>query len=522
LPARTRVHGVNPSTVTPKRGPKAARTITVYDVRYTVDGFPFSMRFERKGHANAFAEQLRDHSALGYRFDPTTRRFLEPANAADTPTLVVFTAEYFARQWPSWSPNSRRNNQRELAVACVYIVRDDAPALTGPERVGSDRYLRRAVLVSPTADQAEPADDDARWAAWFDRWSPPMPDVTPTHLHRFLDTIRVEALDGTRRTIDASTVQRYRVAIRAVFNAATAERIIEWNPWNGVKVSLPTDEDDDLDPDLVMNQRQVGHLAHTCGTIQPRARAFVLIQGVCGLRPSEARELRRRDLDVDIIPATVTVRGSRTDVPDRFLDPGESRRRPLKGRGRRARRVIPIPRHVVPIVREHLDRYVDNDPDALVFTSLTGKPINMSNFHRDVWHTARTRTFPAGSRLRSVRRHDLRHAAITTWLNAGVTIKTCQRWSGHKRASVLLDTYLGVTVDDSALSVRRVEDALDAAYDGDQADDQTATDAPVSSQNRRKAHGKDGDQEGDHGQTVRFAPWPRSRWSAPQSARFAW
>jgi len=180
----------------------------------------------------------------------------------------------------------------------------------------------------------------------------------------------------------------------------------------------------------------------------------------------------------------------------RFLDPGESRRRPLKGRGRKARRVVPIPRHVVPILREHLDRYVDDHPDALVFTTATGRQINLSNFGRDVWNTARIMMFPEGSPLRRVRRHDLRHAAITAWLNAGVMIKTCQRWSGHRRASVLLDTYLGVTVDDAALSISRFEDALDAANDGDQ----PAGEDGKPSQNRRKAHGKDGDREADRGE----------------------
>ena len=297
-PTRFRVHGVNPVTRTPTRGPKTGRTVRYYDVRYTADGFAFSMRFERKGWADAFADQLREHSALGYQFDPATRRFLEPADAVAAPTVVAFTAEYFARQWPSWSPNSRRNNQRELALACVYLLSDDAPQLDGPGRVAADRYLRRAVLVSPVVDRPEHAEDDVQWAAWFQRWSLPVTDVTPTHLNRYLDTIRIEALDGRRRTVDAKTVARYRVAIKAVFNNAAAQRIIDWNPWGGVDWS-PPDGEDDLDPELVMNQHQVADMARACGEIQPRARAFVLIQGVCGLRPSEAREVRRQDLDLD-------------------------------------------------------------------------------------------------------------------------------------------------------------------------------------------------------------------------------
>jgi hypothetical protein len=52
-------------------------------------------------------------------------------------------------------------------------------------------------------------------------------------------------------------------------------------------------------------------------------------------------------------------------------------------------------------------------------------------------------------------------------LNSGVLLKTAQRWSGHRTASVLLDTYLGVMRDDAVVSLARVEAALEAAL-GDQ------------------------------------------------------
>jgi len=68
--------------------------------------------------------------------------------------------------------------------------------------------------------------------------------------------------------------------------------------------------------------------------------------------------------------------------------------------------------------------------------------------------------FPPSSPLRQVRRHDLRHSAITAWLNAGVPLKTVQAWSGHKTASVVLDTYLGVMRGDEALGRQRFEAAI--------------------------------------------------------------
>jgi len=97
-----------------------------------------------------------------------------------------------------------------------------------------------------------------------------------------------------------------------------------------------------------------------------------------------------------------------------------------------------------------------------VFTNTQGGRIDLSNFQRDVWNAARHATFPASSPLQQVRLHDLRHAAITGWLNAGVPLKTAQAWSGHKTLSVLLDTYLGVMHGDTQVGLARWEQALAA------------------------------------------------------------
>ena len=54
-----------------------------------------------------------------------------------------------------------------------------------------------------------------------------------------------------------------------------------------------------------------------------------------------------------------------------------------------------------------------------MFVNTIGGRIDLSNFHRDVSKHAVAATFPTGP-LRHVRRQDLRHAAITLWLNSGV------------------------------------------------------------------------------------------------------
>jgi integrase len=481
------VHGVYTRTVTPKRGPNAGRKVKLYDVRFTVDGWGFSRTIERKGWADDFADGLRVGFASGHLFDPGTREFVAPASAVEPPTYFAYAGEWFARQWPGWSPSRRNDCQRELARACLLLVRDDAPALSVSQRLDADSYLLGVALLSPTADATTDADTVGEWPQWFERWSLPLPEVTPEHLYRYLEVVRTEMLDGRKRLLAPRTLLRCKIVVKAVFNSAARGRVIDWNPWDGVEWSMPPTEDV-VDPDLVMSQRQVHDLAACCGAIQPRTAEFVLIQGVCGLRPGEARELRRRVVKLTSSPAIVTVSGSRSDTPARFLDPGESRSRPLKGRDRKAKRRVPIPRHLASVLHAHLRCHVDRRPDALVCTAPNGGRINLSNFHRDVWEPARAQTFPEGSTLQRVRRHDLRHSAITAWLNAGVLLKTAQQWSGHRQLSVLLDTYLGVMTGDAAVSLQRVEDALNQAL-------HDAVDGEVPSQAHRKESG-DHEHEG--------------------------
>ncbi len=72
------------------------------------------------------------------------------------------------------------------------------------------------------------------------------------------------------------------------------------------------------------------------------------------------------------------------------------------------------------------------------------------------------------SPLSKVTLNDLRHSAITAWLNAGVFLKTAQAWSGHKTLSVLLDIYAGVMEGDDFVSMTRFEAALEDDIDEDQ------------------------------------------------------
>lgn len=448
-----------------RSGERVRRKQPVFDVRYRVDACEFRYGFEQKGWAEHFARQLREGFARGALFDPTARRFVpsdDTSSGERALTVYAHFVDYLRRKWRVWEPATRPHAQRDLARACLFLVHADAPQLSPSERLAADAFLRDVALNVPSPTSL--TDEQQRWQRCFESWSLPLAAVTDQHLQAFLDEVGSWTLEGKRRELAASSLARTRAVVRAAFTYAHKRRLIEWDPWAPVETPSLRDRDK-VDPDRVMSPQQIRALARACAAINPRYELFVLIQGMCGLRPGEAVELRRRDFaHRDGRPSFVTARGTHTVVSARFLAPGESRRRPLKGRGERFVRTVPLPPELVPFVERHLAQFVPARADAYAFTTPTGRLLNMSNFQRGVWAPARDAVFAENDPLRKVRRHDLRHAAITSWLNAGVPLKTAQAWSGHKTASVLLDTYLGVMRGDEDLAVERFQTFLDGDH----------------------------------------------------------
>jgi integrase len=107
-------------------------------------------------------------------------------------------------------------------------------------------------------------------------------------------------------------------------------------------------------------------------------------------------------------------------------------------------------------IEEHLDSYVAQDPDALVFGSPRGGALRLSNFQHRVWSPALE-----GTDLEGVRIHDLRHTAASILINRGLHPKIVQQHLGHSSIVVTMDRYGHLYPSDT----ERVQDALDAAFE---------------------------------------------------------
>jgi hypothetical protein len=96
-------------------------------------------------------------------------------------------------------------------------------------------------------------------------------------------------------------------------------------------------------------------------------------------------------------------------------------------------RVITLPTSVGEVLAAHIERF-GTGPDGLVFTSATG-----ASPRRSVWGKAyRSATAAVGIDSST---QDLRHHCASVLISSGVSIKSVQRFLGHKNASETLDTY---------------------------------------------------------------------------------
>lgn len=102
----------------------------------------------------------------------------------------------------------------------------------------------------------------------------------------------------------------------------------------------------------------------------------------------------------------------------------------------------------------------DTGPGGRVFHGEHGSILATSTIQR-VWRTARRNALSEEDQASPLakRPYDLRHACLSTWLNAGVPAKQVAGWAGNS-VEVLLRTYAKCLVGQDEISKRRISDVL--------------------------------------------------------------
>ena len=260
-----------------------------------------------------------------------------------------------------------------------------------------------------------------------------------------LDSLKLK-LDG--KAAAAETVRRKRRTFVNAMNYAVDLGEFRENPitavrWQKPKVSA------EVDPRVVANPEQARNLlaavSYVGGYKRARGRRLVGLFAAMyygGFRPAEAVGLAETDL---LLPSrgwgSALLHRTRPTAGKQWTDSGETHDdRGLKNRPTEDVRRVPIPPQLVVALREHLQTFGTAQDGRLFFTE-KGSVVPSSTYYR-VWQEARLLALPplAAASPLAARPYDLRHSALSTWLNAGVDPTEVAERAGNS-VEVLLSRY---------------------------------------------------------------------------------
>jgi integrase len=223
--------------------------------------------------------------------------------------------------------------------------------------------------------------------------------------------------------------------VRVIMRRAVARGVIPANPCAGLE--LPSGEA--TPRDRVADPVEAEALIRALESADDRALWATAFYA--GLRSGELRALRWEY--VDLGANTLAVRENLDD-----------QRVVTAPKTRAGVRVVPV----TPRLRRHLAAIRPDTvvPSMYVFPARDGRPFAPT--------TIRKRALRAWlhAELRPITLHEARHSCISTWIAAGVNIKTASAMAGHASIAITLDRYGHLLPGAADDAMRRVTAYLDA------------------------------------------------------------
>lgn len=275
-----------------------------------------------------------------------------------------------------------------------------------------------------------------------------------------LDTGRARAvldrISSTQhgRLAAANTANRKRTVLNNLMKYAVVERkLLAANPLRSITWAQPR-KLKTVDPRCVINPDQARRFLAAVGDLDPRGKrlkAFFGSMYYAAMRPEEVTDLR--DDNLASLPDSgwgeFLLTSSQPRSGSQWTDDGSVReRRELKHRAKDETRTVPMHPELVTLIRDHVKEF-GIGPGGRIFRLARGGIVTGRALPRRLPHKARAIAFTnafANAETRSLlarRPYDLNHAAVPTWLNAGVPPAQVAEWAGHT-VDVLLRVYAKV------------------------------------------------------------------------------
>ncbi|MEV4076676.1 tyrosine-type recombinase/integrase [Nonomuraea fuscirosea] len=431
-----------------------------YEVRWKVGGRAKSKSFGTKALADNWLSDLRQAAKRGEAFDVETGLPESMLKAKNARTWYAFAAAYVETRWPHSAAKSREGMTDALSNVTPVLTTDR------PGRP-DDETLRRALrdFAFVPADRRPPRTPEIAGALrWLETASLPITALEDAkHTRAALEALAL-LLDGSAAA--ASTFRRKKAVFHHALEYAVELEELSANPLDRVKLRRPKSSGE-IDRRVVVNPAQARELLVAVTYCGRTRGAMLMAMFACmyfgGLRPAEAAGLREKDCH---LPASgwglLTLEKTAPQSNKRFTDSGKAHdERGLKHRDAKTTRPVPIPPELVAILRTHLDTH-GTAKDGRLFRTRTDGVISGSAYAK-IWKEARTYALTPDQVASPLagRPYDLRHAAVSLWLNAGVHAPEAAERAGHG-VDVMLRVYAKCIDGQREVANQRIMDALAA------------------------------------------------------------
>lgn len=434
------------------------KTKKTYKVRWQVGKQRFKRSYSTTALAESFRSELITAARRGEAFDCGQGLPISMLRTEATMSWYDFACAYVEMKWPDASPGHRRT----IADALVPIT---VAMLTSRQGMPQPKTLRHALRQAFSLNARKTGydgtvDDALRWVA---RNTRPVGDLAEPEVLRDVLSHVEKKLDGKQAAAD--TMRLRRTTLRNALDYAVEKKLLTSNPIYEVRAKKRRAAIQQVDRRSVANPTQARALLDAVaktGKSGPRLVAFFALMYYAALRPEEATTIRKRDLslpaegwgEIYLVKAT-------PEIGKEWTDSGSaSEERGLKHRDDGTGRTVPCPPRLTELLHEHLDAYGTAHDGRLFRGARHGGRVGSTTYGR-VWAKARAAALPADAVTTPLakRPYDLRHAAVSTWLNAGVEAPRVAQWAGHS-LSVLLRVYAKCLDGGEQAARDRVENAL--------------------------------------------------------------
>jgi integrase len=341
-------------------------------------------------------------------------------------------------KWPESAGKSRMGIAETLATVTPVL----AEGRGRPPESEMRAALYSWAFNSRDRATSDPLPEFADVIRWLEKHTVQVSELAKPDVIRSVLARIGRKLDGTPAA--ASTVGRKRAVFHNALEYAVERELLAQNPLTALKTRKSRTVEA-VDKRVVVSPDQAVRLLDAVRGQGRSGRHLVAFFGLLyygALRPAEAAALGKGDIALPdqgwgelYLPRSAPTTGAA------WGDSGQRRdRRGLKHRPREEVRAVPCAPPLTQLLHQHLTEF-GTAADGRLIRGVRGGDLSDSTYGR-IWQNAREQALTpdeAASPL-AKRPYDLRHAAVSTWLNGGVPPTQVAEWAGHSVA-VLLRVY---------------------------------------------------------------------------------